>query len=231
MSKKTSDKTEVRVEGVEHALSRAEQFIEKYQKQIVKAVGAILVVIALYVAFQQYYVEGRSIKAAEQMAAAEDYFNKRHDWERALYGDGNEMGFEDIITEFRFTRTANLAKYYAGVCCLHLGEYEDAISYLSKFKTKDIILSSIALGGIGDAYAQLGENDKALSFYKKAAEKNANDYTSPLYLLRAGVLLEEEGNLTEAGKIYERIKIDYPTSAEGRDIDKYIARIKALTDN
>ena len=229
MSKKKSNIAEKRVEGVEQALSKAEHFIETYQKQIIRVVGCVLGVVLLYIGFQNFYVEKRSQEAAAQMFPAEQYF-EYEDWERALDGDGNFPGFEDIIRNYRFTPSANLARYYAGVCFLQLGEYEDAIRNLSKFKTKDIILSSIALGGVGDAYAQLGDYDKALNFYKRAAERRKNDFTTPLYLLRAGVLLESEGRLREAEVMYERIKADYETSFEGRSIDKYIARVKAQTD-
>ena len=225
MSKKKSDKAGTRVEGVEQALTKVEQFIETYQKQIVRVVTVILGAVVLYIAFQRFYVEKKSLEAAGEMFSAEQYF-ERDDWEKALYGDGNSLGFPDIISDYKFTPSANLAKYYAGLCYLHLGEYEDAISYLSKFKSKDRILSSVALGGIGDAYAQLGETDKAISFYRKAAERKRNEYTTPLYLLRAGILLENEGRLKEAGELYERIKTDYAASTEGRTIDKYITRVK-----
>jgi len=225
MSKKKNDKAEVRVEGVEHALTRAEQFIESYQKQIVWGVSVVLGIVLLYMVFHRFYIEKKSQEAAAQMFPAEQYF-ERDDWERALDGDGNNLGFIDIIGDYKFTPSANLAKYYAGICCLRLDEYEDAISYLSKFKSKDKILSSIALGSIGDAYAQLDEPGKAINFYRKAAEHKSNDFTSPLYLLRAGILLENEGRLKEAGELYERIKTDYAVSTEGRTIDKYIARVK-----
>ena len=226
MSKKKNDKAEVRVEGVEQALTKAERFIETYQKEIVRVVCVILGIAVVYMAFQRFYVEKRSQEAAAQMFPAEQYF-EADDWEKALDGDGNYPGFADIISDYKLTASANLAKYYAGICCLRLGEYEEAISYLSKFKSKDKILSSIALGGIGDAYAQLNESGKAVNFYKKAATRRSNDFTSPLYLLRAGILLENEGRLKEAGELYERIKTDYSVSTEGRTIDKYIARIKA----
>ena len=226
MSKKKSVKAETRVEGVEQALTKAEYFIETYQKQIVRVVAVILGIVVIYMAFQRYYVEKKSLEAAADMFPAEQYF-ERDEWEKALDGDGNNLGFIAIISDYRFTRSANLAKYYAGLCFLHLGEYDEAITYLSRFKKKDKILSSIALGGIGDAYAQLGETGKAVTFYKKAANRRRDDYTSPLYLLRAGILLEEEGRWEEAGKVYGQIKTDYATSTEGRTIDKYIARIKA----
>jgi len=225
MAKKKNVKAEVRVEGVEQALTRAEQFIETYQKQIIWVVSGILAIVVIYMAFHRFYIEKKSQEAAAQMFPAEQYF-ERDDWERALDGDGNNLGFIDIISDYRLTRSANLAKYYAGICHLQLGEYEEAIASLSKFKSKDIILSSIALGGMGDAYAQLNEPDKAINLYKKAAERRSNDFTTPLYLLRAGILLESENRLREAGQLYERIKNDYANSTEGRNIDKYITRVK-----
>jgi len=226
MSKKKSDKAAVRVEGVEQALTRAEQFIETYQKQIVWGVCVILGIVVIYMAFQRFYIEKKSLEAAAQMFPAEQYF-ENDDWDKALDGDGNNLGFVDIISDYKLTPSANLAKYYAGICYLRIDEYEEAIRYLSKFKSKDKILSSIALGSIGDAYAQLDEPGKAINFYKKAAERKRNDFTSPLYLLRAGILLENEGKLKEAGEMYERIKTDYAVSTEGRTIDKYIARVRA----
>ena len=230
MSKKAkTNKGETGVEGVEQALTKAEQFIESYQKQIIWVVGSILSIVVLYMAFQHFYVTKRAQEAAVQMFPAEQYF-EAEDWERALDGDGNFHGFEDIISDYRFTPSANLARYYAGICCLRLGEYEEAIRYFSRFKSKDIILSSIALGGIGDAYAELGETSKAINFYKKAAERRSNDFTSPLYLLRAGIMLESEGRLKEAGELFERIKSNYPSSTEGMNIEKYIARIQAQID-
>ena len=225
MSKKKSNKAVTKVEGVEQALTRAEQLIETYQKQIVWVVTVILGIVVLYMAFQRFYVEKKSQEAAAEMFPAEQYF-ENDDWERALDGDGNNLGFVDIISDYRFTPSANLAKYYAGLCCLRLEEYDEAIGYLSKFKSRDKILSSIALGSIGDAYAQMDETGKAIKFYKKAAERKKNDFTSPLYLLRAGILLENEGNLKEAIEMYERIKTEYANSPEGRMIDRYIARIK-----
>jgi tetratricopeptide (TPR) repeat protein len=225
MSKKNIKKVEEKVIEVEHAMTRVEQFLETYQKQIVWAIGVVLGVALLYMAFQRYYVDRRSAEAAEQMFPAERFF-ENEDWSLALDGDGNNLGFVDIIDEYTFTPSAGLANYYAGVCYLHLSQYEDAISYLSKFKSKDIILSNQALGGIGDAYAELGDTEKAISFYKKAANNIKNDFTTPLYLLRAGLLLEQQGKNKEAGALYQIIKNEYATSTEGRNIIKYITRVE-----
>ena len=226
MSKKTNDKAGARVENVEHALTKAEQFIENYQKQIIQVIGVLLGIVLLYMGFQKFYVDRKSTEAAAQMFPAEQYFEDES-WEQALNGDNNNLGFNDIISDYRFTPSANLAKYYAGMCYLQMGEYDQAISMLGKFKSKDIILSSLALGGIGDAYAESGDFAKAVQFYKKAAKYKNDDFTAPLYLLRAGILLEKEGKYQEAGEIYKNIKAEYANTTEGRTIDKYIERAKA----
>ncbi|MDR1673328.1 MAG: tetratricopeptide repeat protein [Bacteroidales bacterium] len=224
MAKKHNEKVEERVEGVEQALTKAEQFLETYQKQLIWGVSVILGIVLLYMAFQRFYVEGRTTEAADQMFPAEQSF-EREAWQIALNGDGNNPGFIDIIDEYSFTPSARLAKYYAGMCYLHLGQYEDAIDYLSRFKSKDLIMSNLALGGIGDAYAELGDMEKAVTFYKKAANNRKNEFTTPLYLMRAGLLLEQQRKYGEAGELYRIIRKEYPNSTEGRNISKYITRV------
>ena len=223
MSKKAS-KAEERVEGVEHALTSAEQFLETYQKPIVITIGALVGVVVLYMAFHYFFVTQKTDEAAAQMFPAEQYFEKES-WDLALDGDGNNLGFIDIIGEYGFTPSANLARYYAGMCYWNQGQYDDAIKYLKKFKSKDKVLSNLALGTMGDAYAEQGETDKAISQYIKAADHNKNDFTSPLYLLRAGILYEKVNKNDDALKIYSRIKKEYSASTEGRSIDKYISRV------
>ncbi len=225
MSKKNNSKAETRVEGVEHALTRAEQFIEIYQKQITIVIGILLGIALLYMGFQHLYIKKKASEAATQMFPAERYYENEQ-WDQALNGDGNNPGFIEIMEDYRFTPSANLARYYAGISSLQLGEYDDAIKYLGKFKSKDKILSNLAYGGIGDAYAQLNEYNNAVKFYLKAASHKSNDFTSPMYLFRAGVLLEKEAKYKEALNVYNQIKNDYATSIEGQSIEKYITRVQ-----
>ncbi|MDR0714175.1 MAG: tetratricopeptide repeat protein [Bacteroidales bacterium] len=229
MSKKEKNinKVEARIEGVEHALTRVEQFIETCRKQIIWGIGIILGIVLLYMAFQHYYLEKWSAEAAEQMFPAEQAFENEN-WTLALDGDGNNPGFIEIIDNFNYSLTASarLAKYYAGICYLRLGYYEDAIEYLSKFRSKDMILSNMALGGIGDAYAEMGDTDKAVAFYKKAANNRKNEFTTPLYLVRAGILLEQQKKFKEAAELYNIVRKDYPNSTEGRNIVKYLTRVE-----
>jgi tetratricopeptide (TPR) repeat protein len=225
MSKNNKNTEDHNLEGFEVALSKSEQFIEDNSKTITYIVVGILAVVALYLGFQKFYVDPQDNDARSNMFVAEHYF-QRDSFNLALNGDGNYYGFLDIIDEYKFTKSANLAKYYAGICYLNLGEYEEAISYLKKFSADDIMISSVAFGAIGDAYSELGEYDDAISYYHKAANDKSNDFTTPIYLNKAAQLYEENGDYKEALKLYEQIKADYSKSPEGRTAEKYIARLK-----
>jgi tetratricopeptide (TPR) repeat protein len=137
-------------------------------------------------------------------------------------------GFLSIIDDYGMTKASNLSKYYAGVCYLKLGNYDEAIDYLKSFKGKDQIIGPMAKGALGDAYMEKNESSKAASYYMEAAEMNENEFTTPLFLMKAGWTYELLADYDKAVKVYERIKYDFPASNEAREIDKYIARAKGM---
>ena len=157
---------------------------------------------------------------------AQTYFVKES-FNLALNGDGNNPGFLDIIDDFGSTDAGNLSYYYAGVSYLNMGQFDNAIDYLKKFDTDDLLLGPISKGAQGDANLELGKKEKALSFYTDAYKMNDNQLTAPIYMLKAGELLEGSNKSADALKLYEEIKTKFPESNEGRSIDKYIARAKA----
>jgi len=221
--KKTAQ--EDNLQELESALTRTEQFIEDNQKKITYVVGAIVVIVGIYLAFNRFYMQPKENEALSQMFMAENYFEK-DSFNLALNGDGNYLGFLDIIDDYGLTKSANRAKYYTGISYLHLGQYEDAIDYLKTFKTNDLLLGPVKTGAIGDAMLELGNTDDALKQYKKAYSETDNILTTPIYKMKAAKLLESMNKLEEALKLYEEIKKDYPESAEGSTVDRYIARVK-----
>jgi tetratricopeptide (TPR) repeat protein len=226
MAKKT-DKTEERIVAVEEAFSKTEQFIEKNQKIILIVIGAIILVVLGYFGFKKIYLAPREKEAQSQMFMAEKYF-ETDSLTKALKGDGNYLGFLDIIDQYKFTKSANLSHYYAGICYLKKGEFQNAIDQLNKFSSSDQLVAPMAIGAIGDAYMELNNTDKAIDYYLKAANKRRNDLTSPMFLMKAGMAYELEGKNDLALKTYMRIKTDFGRTSEGRDIDKYIARMNGL---
>ena len=224
MAKKKSTKDD-NLQELESALTRTEQYIEDNQKVITYVVVAVILVVGAYLAFHKFYMQPKEEEALSQMFMAENYFEK-DSFNLAINGDGNYLGFLDIIDDYGMTKSANRAKYYTGISYLHMGQYEDAIDYLKKFKTDDLLLAPVKMGAIGDAMLELGKKDDALKQYKKAYAKTENELTTPVYKMKAARLLESMDKFDEALKLYEEIKKDYPQSTEGTTVDKYIARVK-----
>lgn len=225
MAKKKIDHTEEKIEGIEHALSRTEKYIEENQKSLTIIILAISVIVIGFTLYKKYIVGPAEIEAQSQMYLAEQYF-AADSFNLALYGDGNNLGFIDIIEEYGITKSANLSSYYAGISFLHLGEFENAIEYLKDFDSGDQVVQSVATGAMGDAYFELGNEKDALSMYLKAAKQRKNEFSSPIYYMKAAQLYESNAEFAKALGIYETIKIEYPNSSEAQDIDKFIARIK-----
>ena len=223
MSKSKKQQEEQNIMAVEEALSRSEQFIEKNQNGIVWTVAVIVLLIAAYIGYTRFILAPRERDARAEMFMAETFF-EQDSLQLALEGNLEHPGFIDIISSYRFTKTANLAHYYAGISHLKLENYEDAIRHLKKFRGRDQILGAMALGAIGDAYLELENESSATRYYRKAYRYKPNELTTPLFLFKAGLLFEETGNPAEALKLYERIRDEYQNSAEGRNIERYIGR-------
>ncbi|HUS86602.1 MAG TPA: tetratricopeptide repeat protein [Bacteroidales bacterium] len=210
--------------GVEETLTRTEQFIEDNYRSLLYGL-AIVVVIVGAVWLVKNHLEKRTEDALSQMYVAENYFAK-DSLNLAVYGDGNYLGFLDIANEYKMTKAGNLANYYTGVCFLRMGEFEDAIEFLEKFKKKDKAISPVALGCIGDAFVELNDIENGIQYYMRAVDYSENSFYNPIYLLKAGQLYEMSGNMKKALEMYQTIKEKYPDSNEGNNIEKYIARVK-----
>jgi TolA-binding protein len=212
-------------QSVENALSRTEQYIEENQKSLSIIILAIIVVVGGYLGYKKFYLEPNNREAQAAMYVAEQYF-EQDSFKLALEGDGANYGFLDITDEYSVTKTANLAHYYAGICYLRTGQYEDAIEHLEKFDAEDIMVASVALGAIGDCYMELNDKEEAASFYLKAGNRKKNSFTSPLYLKKAGLVFEDLQQYDKALKAYQTIDKKYPDTEEGRQIKKYITAVK-----
>ena len=226
MAKNKKDVNPSTISSVEETLTRTEQYLEENYKTLL--IGLVVIVIVVGLGWlSKLYLGKRNDEAQSQMFQAERYL-ELDSLKLALNGDGNYLGFLDIAKNYKRTNSGNLARYSAGICYLHLGDYNNAIEFLNKYTKKDKVIGSLAIGATGDAYVELGNLEKGASKYIEAADYARNSFNSPLFLMKAGELYELAGKLPEALKLYERIETQYPESTEGTTIEKYIARVKLL---
>jgi tetratricopeptide (TPR) repeat protein len=214
---------------LDETASRTEDFVAKNQRIIIGVVGAIALLTVGYLAYQKFVAAPKEDEAATEMFQAQQYFQQATDgvasdslYKLSLKGAEGKFGFVDIADKYSGTDAGNLANYYAGIAYLNTGKYTEAIEYLGKFKSEDIVLSALAKGAIGDAYSQNKQPKEALENYVKAVEANKNDFTTPRFLLKAGKTALALGNKEEALKYFTDIKDNFDASPEAASVDVLI---------
>jgi len=215
--------------SLDQTASRTEDFVARNQKLILGIVAVIAIAAIVYTLYGKYVVEPKEVEATKEMYVAQKNFQLATDgtasdslFNLALNGSEGKYGFVKIADEFSGTDAGNLASYYAGVAYLNTGKYDEAIAYLEKFSSSDVMLKALALGAIGDAHSQKNQMKEALDFYKKALSSNENEFTTPRFALKAGKTALALGNKEEAAKFFVDIKEKYETSPEAQGIDALI---------
>lgn len=214
--------------------SKTEEWAIKNQKYIFGIVGIAAVIVLGYLGYNKFIADPKASEAMNEMYTAQKYFDQAVNgtekdslYTLALNGGEGKFGMLDIVNEYSGTPAANLARYYAGMSYLNLKDYTNAIDYLEDFKSEDIILSAIAKGGIGDAFAQLNQPKNALEYYEKAIAVSDNEFTAPMYLFKAGSIAMQIGDNAKALKYFKRIKSEFSASTEATNIDVFIGKAEA----
>jgi len=217
-------------------VSKTEQWVAANQKYIFIIVGLAAVLVLGFLGFDKYVQQPKESKAMNDMYSAQKYFDEAVATAQdslftlSLNGADGKYGMLDIADTYSGTNAGNLANYYAGMAYLNMKDYVSAIEYLNAFESTDDVLGPIAKGGIGDAFVQLEQLEDAYNYYVQAAKAKTNNYTTPMYLYKAGVLGLKLDKNSKALEYFKTIKADFPESAEAKDIDVFIGKAQAASN-
>ncbi|MBC3846913.1 hypothetical protein H8K90_11025 [Winogradskyella echinorum] len=219
---------------LDEGASRTEEWVVKNQKYIIGIIGAAALIVLAFLGYNKFIAEPQEKEAMNEMYTAKKYFDDAVNgtssdslYRMALEGGEGKYGMVDIANEYSGSPAANLANYYAGMAYLNLKDYQNAIEYLSNFSSDDKMLGPIAKGGIGDAFVQLDQLEEGLEYYEKAFKANVNDFTTPLFLMKAArVAIDLEQNDKALGFL-NRIKVEFPSSTEFSQVDALIGQVEA----
>ncbi len=220
---------------LDQGASKTEAWVEKNQKAILAFIVVVAVAVLGYFAYDQYVKGPKETEAMNEMFQAQSYWEqaltapaKDSLYNLSLNGGEGKYGFIDIIENYSGTNAANLAHYYAGMAYLNTNKYQNAIAQLDKFSSDDDILAPLAKGAIGDAFAQLGQNEDALKYYEEAASMRTNDFTTPRFLLKAGIAAMALNQSDKALAHFKKIADDYPKATEAAKAEIYTGRAEGM---
>lgn len=222
---------------LDEGASRTEAWVEKNQKYILITIVAVAICVLGYLGYQHFIQEPKESEAMNEMFQAQQYFEQALNapvkdslYNLSLNGGEGKYGFLDIIENYGGTNAGNLANYYAGMVYLNIGEYQNAIDRLDNFKGDDAMLGSLAKGGIGDAFAQLGQSEDALNYYEKAISQSNNNVTAPRFLLKAGITALNLGKADVALKHFKKIADEYSGTPEASKAELYVGQAEAMKE-
>lgn len=219
---------------LDESASKTEEWVIKNQNYIFGVVGVVALVVLSIMGYNRFIAEPTEKEAMNEMYQAQSYFDQAVNgvekdslFNLALNGGEGKYGMLDIASEYGSTPAGNLANYYAGMAYLNLKDYTNAITYLSAFSGDDKMLSTISMGGIGDAFVQLNQLQEGLDYYDKAIKSNSNNFTTPIYLLKAARVAIDMGQNEKALGYLNRIKEEFSDSAEANQVDVLIGLAEA----
>lgn len=223
-------------DALDQTASRTEEWVARNQKFILGFIGGAALLTIGYLMYQKFIVEPNEMQATDDLLVTQQNFQAAVDaqdpkvqdslFTLVVKGAEGKQSAVELASQYAGTDSGNISNYYAGIAYLNLKKYDDAIKYLEQYKGKDTFTGAIATGAIGDAYAQKNDNAKALEYYEKAARTNTNDFTTPRYLYKAGVICMEMGKKAEAGNFFNEIKTQYEDTPEGQQVDALLGMTK-----
>ena len=209
----------------EYKTDKSTDWFERNKGLIMGVIGLAVLLTAALIVFK-FFIKAPKEKAAKAAIYQAEMRFAQDSFALALDNPGLEAeGFLDIIDNYGGTKTANLAKLYAGISYLNLGRFEDAISYLNSHSGAGSYSPILKFGNLGDAHSELGEFDKAINMYKKATSTSEDALLTPYYLYKLGLLARKQGNNSVALNAFNSIKSKYPTSNEAETIDLMIRSV------
>ncbi|TDX01704.1 tetratricopeptide repeat protein [Dinghuibacter silviterrae] len=206
-------------------VEKAKDFWTRFSKPITYIGGAIIVACVGWYGYKTLVMEPKKAQANDKIAMAQEYF-AMDSLDKALNGDGTNLGFLRIESKYSGTDAANLAHYYAGAIYLRKQDFANAIKQLEDFSTPATQVQSSAWRMLGDAYMDSDKKSEGAEYYKKAGTLNEKDpFTSSEDLFRAALAYETLGKNDEAIALYKEVKEKYPKTEKGMIADKYLARL------
>ncbi len=207
-----------KLEGIEH-------WVEKNPKLLIGVVGVIVLAVGGFFGYR-YWIGNQDAQAQKEMFQAVRYF-EADSLNLALNGDGNNLGFLQIVEDYSLTEAGNLANFYAGAIYLKQGKFPLAIFHLEDYKANDLLVQARAFSLIGDAYMEQKSYEDAAKYYEKAAGYKPNKEFTPVYLMKAGLAYEKLNNTDKAKAAYQTIIDKYWESSEFQNAKKFKAKLES----
>ena len=185
---------------------KAYRFFVQYHKPMVTG-GIILLVVVLVIILYQKWEKRKEIDAEQRFAAAVQLYqgtiSQNREGSPSEYKGVSEK-LDEVIAKFPRTTAGKLSLLYKGNLHLQMGEFGEAIKEYQNFLQKAgkvKLYHLLAAGGMGYAYEEMKDYEKALQAYQMIL-KMGESFETPNAYLNMGRCYEKLGKKKEALENY-----------------------------
>ncbi len=227
---KNFTKEQLETDALVTGYAKTVTYVKTHTSTIVGIVVGVIVLIGGAVGYS-FYSQNQEREAQAFLGYAEQSYI-RADYETALNGDNSAMGvgLAAIVKNYGGTNAGNMARFYAAISELELGNTDMALGYMSDFKAPKGILGVNAINFHAVLLANAGEHKKAAVLFKKAADWDINSSTTPSNLLSAAQSALRAGDTTMAGNLADQILNEYASSPAVADARKIQGQLSAAVN-
>lgn len=204
-------------------------FIQKYGKQFVIGIVAILVIVFGFMGYKNLIVEPREASANDAIATAQKSLTQIASGQQdSTTLAALQKAAQTVADEYGSTDAGNLAHLYAGIALYNQGKYQEALNEFKDFSDcGDQAVSATVYAAIGDCQACLGQHADAAKSFEKAADKSGSENLAVMQLIKAGEMYEfgvkDNAKALEVYNKANSYKAAY--QVQQGQIDAYIERV------
>lgn len=226
--KKKVSKKEIKQDQLLTAYAKLVSFYYDNKKYITyagTALAVVVIVIFVYLNNQRSNNERAATELGKIISIYDAAQTNPAQYRVAIEGQPERgvMGLKGIVENYGGTESGEMARFYLANAYFALKQYEEALREFEGFGGTDDLLRASAYAGVGACYEVQREYEKAAKAFERAVNLAANPVTVPEFLNSAARNYALSGEKVRAVELYKRLKKDYPTSAQGREADRFIA--------
>lgn len=136
--------------------------------------------------------------------------------------------FDAVASSFGRTRPGIQARFYEGTCYEQLQQYDQAERYLGMVENSgDADLSALAKYQLAGLYALENKPQQAIPLYNELVKNSTSVLVPKPLAMLALADLYKSSNPSEATKLLNQVKSDYPNSPAADEADKRLSASSA----